>query len=159
MPSKSWVDTVSNHKTTEHGQNNKNLPQGIWVLFTMQVVGGKGWKNPAVIASLLWRTFLMSVWIATSHSAQRNGRGSQPWQRTAAPLMEHCWHICVPTFSFAAALLIKCGLSARHLSKRERFRVLQSEDAWGVVVGVGGTSMSAQATLRECCSSCKKRSV
>ena len=142
-----------------HGMDsNNNLPQGQWALSTIQVVGDKGWKNPADIASLLWNTVLMSVCMVMSHSAHRNGRGSQPWHRTSAALMPHCWHMCVPTCSFAAVVLISCGLSARHLSKREWFRVLQSDEARRGAFGVGASSRSADAMLRECWSSFKKHS-
>ena len=94
-----------------------------------------------------------------SHSEHRNGLGSQPLQETAAGMMAHCWHMCVPTAELDATLLISRGLSARHLSKREWFRVLQSKEAWRGAAGVGASSTEADTALRECWSSSMKRSV
>lgn len=64
-----------------------------------------------------------------------------------------------PTCALAAMLLISRGLSARHLSKREWFRVLQSDEAWRGAIGVGASSMDADSTPMECWSSCMKRPV
>lgn len=125
---------------------------------TTKVVGGNGWKNPAVMASLLWRTCL--VCMLTSQSAQRKGRGRQSQHRTAAGFLPHCWQMCVATFSCAAAVFTRRGLSALHLSEKRLCRLIQFKEARRGSLGVSrGDASSPEDSLNECWRSCRKHSV
>lgn len=131
-----------------------SLPHWERALSTTQVVGGNGWKNPAIVASLLWNTWFRCI--LTSQSAQKNGCGRQSRQRTAAGLLPHCWQIWVVAFCCATMVFTRQGLSFSHLSERRLFRVDQSEEARG---GAGAVSWSSKSSPCEWFSSSRKVSV
>lgn len=134
----------------------QNLPQEQRALLSTKVVGGIGWKNPAVLASLLWRGCL--VCMPTSHSPQRKGRGRQSRQRITAGCLQHCWQVVLFTRSFANMLLTRRGLSALQLSEKRLFRVLQFEEAR---CGAGVPTsfwIASPASVRSCWRSCRSPS-
>ncbi len=96
----------------------------------------------------------------TSHSAQKKGRGRQSPHRTTAGLLPHCWQMRVATFSCAAAVFTRRGLSALHLTEKRLCRVLQFEEARrGSLEVTRGDASSSEVLLSECWRSCRKHSV
>lgn len=138
-----------------HSQN-QNLPQGQRASFSTKVVGGIGWKNPAVLASLLWRGCL--VCMLTSHPAQRKGRGRQSRQRITADCLQHCWQMLLFTCSFATVVLTRRGLSALQLSEKRLFRVLQLEEAWSDAGASTSSWIASPVSVSACWRSCRSSS-
>lgn len=136
---------------------SQNLPQGERTLFNTEDVGGNGWKNPAVLASLLWRGCLECM--LASHSAQKKGHGRQSRQRTSAVFVQHCWQMWVSTFSCATVVLTRRGLSALQLSAKRLLRVLQFDEARREALGDGASTSSPVASLSECWRSRRNSSV
>lgn len=96
----------------------------------------------------------------TSRSAQKKGRGQQSAHRTTARLLLHCWQIRVATFSCAAAVFTRRGLSVLHISEKRRCPLLQFKEARrGSLEVPRGDVSSSEVLLSESLRTCRKHSV